>query len=170
MNYCNIKKVDIADGPGVRVSLFVSGCRNHCKGCFQPETWDFNYGQEFTADTLNEIISAMNHDYISGLTILGGDPMEPENIGCVMNICREVKQRYPSKSIWLYTGYTFPKVLEKLDSYGITQLMNNIDVIVDGRFVEELKNLSLKFRGSSNQRIIDVHKTFESGEIVLWEE
>ena len=149
MNYCKINNVDIANGAGVRVSLFVSGCRNHCKGCFNKETWDFNYGQEFTSDTLNVLFKLMEPHYIKGLSILGGDPFEPENIETVMAICRELKTRYPSKDIWVYTGYSY----EKFKDHPIMQF---IDVLVDGPFIEELKNASLAFRGSSNQRIINV--------------
>lgn len=149
MNYCKINNVDIANGAGVRVSLFVSGCRNHCKGCFNKETWDFNYGQEFTSDTLNVLFKLMEPHYIKGLSILGGDPFEPENIETVMAICRELKTRYPLKDIWVYTGYSY----EKFKDHPIMQF---IDVLVDGPFIEELKNASLAFRGSSNQRIINV--------------
>lgn len=149
MNYSAIKIFDIADGPGVRVSLFVSGCRNHCKGCFQPETWDFNYGKPYTAETEREIMSLLRPYYIDGLTVLGGDPMEPENIETVTALCRKVKETYPDKTIWVYTGYRWEDVSSR-------EIMRYIDYLVDGPFVEDLKDISLRFRGSSNQRIIDV--------------
>lgn len=161
MRYVRINKTDIANGVGVRVSLFVSGCRNKCKGCFNPETWDFNYGEEFTRKTFIEIDNALEPDHISGLTILGGDPFEPENIATVTRLCRKVKKWYPGKTIWLYTGYLYED-LKDLD------IMNYIDVLVDGRFIEELKDISLRFRGSSNQRIIDIPATRKAGEIKLW--
>lgn len=149
MNYSAIKIFDIADGPGVRVSLFVSGCRNHCKGCFQPETWDFNYGKPYTAETEREIMNLLKPYYIDGLTVLGGDPMEPENIETVTALCRKVKETYPDKTIWVYTGYHWEDVSSR-------EIMQYIDYLVDGPFVEDLKDISLRFRGSRNQRIIDV--------------
>lgn len=161
MKYGRIKKTDIANGPGVRVSLFVSGCRNHCKGCFQPETWDFNYGEEYDGvNTANEIVKALTPDYISGLTILGGDPMEPENIDEVTSLCYIVKLLFPNKTIWLYTGYTWEDIRIRYP-----EILNYIDVLVDGPFIEDLKDISLAFRGSSNQRIIDVPATLKTGYI-----
>ena len=164
MNYGRIKKIDIANGPGVRVSLFVSGCRNRCKGCFQPETWDFNYGKEwkYITDTL-DLLHSLEPDYISGFTVLGGDPMEPENINTVTRLCRKVKKWFPDKTIWIYTGYLYEDLKD-------LEIMNYIDVLVDGPFIEELKDISLQFRGSSNQRIIDIPATRRSGKILLWEE
>lgn len=149
MNYSAIKNFDIADGPGVRVSLFVSGCRNHCKGCFQPETWDFNYGNPYTAETEQEIMNRLKPYYIDGLTVLGGDPLEPENIETVTALCRKVKETYTDKTIWVYTGYRWEDVSGQ-------KIMKYIDYLVDGPFVEDLKDISLRFRGSRNQRIIDV--------------
>lgn len=149
MYYGRIRKVDIANGPGVRVSLFVSGCRNHCKGCFQPETWDFHYGQPYDRFTANEIIKALSPEHISGLSILGGDPMEPENITEVTTLCYLVKKLYPDKTIWLYTGYHW----ENLKDF---EIMKYIDVMVDGPFIESLKDISLAYRGSSNQRLLDI--------------
>lgn len=148
MYYGRIKKVDIANGPGVRVSLFVSGCRNHCKGCFQPETWDFHYGQPYDRFTANEIIKTLSPEHISGLSILGGDPMEPENITEVTTLCYLVKKLYPDKTIWLYTGYRWESVKD-------LEIMKYIDVMVDGPFIEDLKDISLAYRGSSNQRVLD---------------
>ena len=162
MYYGRIKKTDIANGPGIRVSLFVSGCRNHCKGCFQPETWDFNYGQEYDGvNTTNEIIEALSPEYISGLSILGGDPIERENISEVVTLCYLVKRLYPNKTIWLYTGYKYEDIAEMYPN-----VLEVIDVMVDGPFVEELKDISLVFRGSSNQRIIDVPESIRSGRVV----
>ena len=149
MYYGRIRKVDIANGPCVRVSLFVSGCRNHCKGCFQPETWDFHYGQPYDRFTANEIIKALSPEHISGLTILGGDPMEPENITEVTTLCYLVKKLYPDKTIWLYTGYHWENLKD-------LEIMKYIDVMVDGPFIENLKDISLAYRGSSNQRVLDI--------------
>ena len=147
MNCCGIKKTDIANGPGVRVSLFVSGCRNHCPGCFQPETWDFDYGDPFTKETEDEIITALRPSWIQGLSILGGDPMEPENQRALLPFLRRVKEELPEKDIWIYTGYLLEKV-------GTSPLLSYADVVVDGPFVEEEKDAGLAFRGSRNQRII----------------
>lgn len=162
MNYGRINKTDIANGPGVRVSLFVSGCRNRCKGCFQPETWNFNYGKVFKFGTLCEIEDALDNEYIDGLTILGGDPFEPENIETVTVICETIKKYYPKKSIWIYTGYLYEDLKNR-------EVMRYIDVLVDGPFIEELKDISLQFRGSSNQRIVDVPESLKSGEVKLLE-
>jgi anaerobic ribonucleoside-triphosphate reductase activating protein len=157
MNYATIKPLDIANGPGVRVSLFVSGCRNHCKGCFNPETWDFKYGQEFTAETWYELKRLLDNPHVSGLSILGGDPFEPENRNTVEDICRAVKLRYDdTKDIWVWTGYDF-----LTDGLIDLSVMKYIDVLVDGRFEESLKDLRLKWRGSINQRVIDVAKSVE---------
>ena len=147
MNYGGIIKNDIANGPGVRVSLFVSGCRNHCAGCFQPETWDFDYGEPFTADTEEELIRALRPSWIQGLSILGGDPMEPENQAALMPFLRRVKAELPGKDVWLYTGY-------RLESVSASPMLALVDVVVDGPFIEAQKDVSLAFRGSRNQRII----------------
>lgn len=163
MNYGTIKRTDIANGPGVRVSLFVSGCRNHCKGCFNPETWNFDYGEEFTASTIREILTALEPPHITGLSVLGGDPLEPENQEDVSCLCAWVKTSYPSKTIWLYTGYRFEDVAH-------LHLMRYVDVVVDGIFIEAKKNLMLRFRGSENQRIIDVRKSLDNRKVVLWDE
>ena len=161
MNYCGIKKVDIANGPGVRVSLFVSGCRNHCPGCFQPETWDFDYGDPFTKEAENEIMEALRPSWIQGLSILGGDPMEPENQEALLPLLRRVREELPGKDIWLYTGY-------RLESVSSSPLLTLVDVVVDGPFVETEKDISLAFRGSRNQRIINVPASLEAGVCVLW--
>ena len=147
MNYCGLKKTDIANGPGVRVSLFVSGCRNRCPGCFQPETWDFSYGEPFTEQTEEEIIHALHPRWIQGLSLLGGDPMEPENQAVLLPFLRRVKAELPEKDVWLYTGYRLEDVRE-------SPLLPYVDTVVDGPFVAEQKDVSLAFRGSRNQRII----------------
>lgn len=149
MNYAGIKKHDIANGPGVRVSLFVSGCRNHCPGCFNPETWNFDYGEPFTESTAEEIIEALRPSWMQGLSILGGEPMEPENQAALLPFLRRVKTELPDKDIWLYTGYV-------LEAVSDSELLKLIDVLVDGPFLKEEKDISLAFRGSRNQRIIDM--------------
>lgn len=171
MNYAALKKFDIANGPGVRVSLFVSGCRHHCKNCFNREAWDFGYGLPFDNDTQNVIMTELKKSQISGLSLLGGEPFEPENSEELIRLLERVKAELPEKSIWCYTGFTF----EELVSLGetATTLLSLIDVLVDGRFAEELKAPSLIFRGSSNQRILDVEKSLEAGSAVwldgVWE-
>lgn len=149
MNYATIKPVDIANGDGVRVSLFVSGCTHHCKGCFNEVAWDFNYGYPFTDDIERDILNLCDRFYIRGLSVLGGEPLDPHNVERLLVLCRNFKLIYPDKTIWLYTGYKWEDVKH-------LEIMNYIDVLVDGRFVQELRDLRLKFRGSSNQRIIDV--------------
>ncbi len=173
MNYATIKPFDVADGPGVRVSLYVSGCRNRCKNCFNPETWDFNYGKPFTEEVENYIISALSPQYIKGFTLLGGDPFEPENQVTLAPFLEKIKSVYPDKSIWCYTGYDYEKDLltgKKGDAELVMRMLNSIDVLVDGRFVEELKDLNLRFRGSSNQRIICVPQSLGQDKVVLWDE
>lgn len=163
MNYGAIKNFDIANGPGVRVSLFVSGCRNNCPGCFNKESQDFNYGQKFTNETWLEIKDMLANPNIAGLSILGGDPFEPENIATVEAICQMTRIYFPDKTIWVWTGYNYMD-LAHLD------IMKNIDVLVDGRFVERLKDLRLAYRGSSNQRVIDVQLSQRAGMTVLWKD
>ena len=172
MNYAVIKKNDIANGPGIRVSLFVSGCRHHCKNCFNQEAWSFSYGQPFTESTINEILTALDHDYVSGLTFLGGEPFEPENQESLLTLARLFKERFPKKSLWCYTGFTFETDLlsGKIGNPQISRsLLSYIDVLVDGKFVESLKDLSLIFRGSSNQNIIDVPKSLKANKTILLE-
>ena len=157
MNYATIKKTDVANGPGIRVSLFVSGCTHHCRGCFNSETWDFGYGQPYTAETEEEILQALSPDYIRGLSLLGGEPMEPANRGAVLSLVQKVRQRYPGKDIWCYTGYLYDVDLAeggKVHTEVTDEMLSCIDVLVDGEFVEELKDATLVFRGSSNQRIL----------------
>lgn len=161
MNYANIKKYDIADGPGVRVSLFVSGCRHHCKGCFNYEAWDFEYGRPYTAETEAEILEALKPGYIAGLTLLGGEPFEPENQAELVKLLRKVRETYPEKSIWSYTGFVYDKDLVpggRAYTDVTDEMLSYLDVLVDGPFVEELKDITLQFRGSSNQRILEMSK------------
>ena len=171
MYYGEIKKFDIANGEGVRVSLFVSGCTHHCKGCFNAETWDFNYGQPYTDDTEAEIIGALNHDFIAGLSLLGGEPFEPENQRALLPLLKKVKSIFPEKNVWCYTGYLFDKDLlgeSRAKCECTDEMLQLIDVLVDGKFAEELKDISLAYRGSSNQRIIDVQKSLQTGKIEMW--
>ena len=169
MNYATIKPRDIANGPGVRVSLFVSGCRHKCKNCFNKEAWDFSYGKPFGADTVEEILKALEPDYVSGFSLLGGEPFEPENTFELALLLKKIKSQFPQKSIWCYTGFVFDTELLKQNNPNVRKMLENIDVLVDGRFVEELKSPTLIFRGSSNQRIIDVKASLNSGETVLLE-
>lgn len=173
MYYGEIKNYDIANGIGVRVTLFVSGCTNHCEQCFQPQTWDFCYGNPFTKETENEILQMLSPDYIDGLTLLGGEPFEPANQRDLLPFVKRVKEQYPNKTIWCFTGFRLDDELLK-ESYArcevTDQLLSYIDVLVDGRFVAALKDISLRFRGSSNQRLIDLPKTLEKGEIVEWQD
>ena len=151
MNYAEIKKVDIANGPGVRVSLFVSGCRNHCKGCFNPETWDFDYGRPFTRETEDEIIEALRPSWIQGLSILGGEPTEEENAAVLIPFLKRMRAALPDKDIWLYSGYTYDSLRDK-------EILTLADVLVDGPFLLKQKDAGLAFRGSRNQRIIDLRE------------
>jgi anaerobic ribonucleoside-triphosphate reductase activating protein len=170
MYYGEIKNCDIANGTGVRVTLFVSGCRNHCKGCFQPETWDFEYGKPYTDETKQSILDMLKPDYIDGLTLLGGDPFEPENQSALLPLLREFHKIYPDKNIWAYTGYIFEDLLSGAGhpccEY-TNEMLSNIDVLVDGPYIDDLRNISLQFRGSSNQRIIDVKSSLKTGEAVI---
>ena len=171
MHYGKIMECDIANGTGVRVSLFVSGCRNHCEKCFNPETWDFEYGEEFTDDTIEYILDLLSKSYIEGITLLGGEPMEPENQPELLRLIRKMKERFPDKTVWCYTGYTIDKLLdtdEHCHCEDTFEFLSMIDVLVDGRYDESLSDLSLKFRGSSNQRIIDIKKSREEWKIILW--
>jgi anaerobic ribonucleoside-triphosphate reductase activating protein len=162
MNYGTIKPLDIANGPGCRVSLFVSGCRNRCKGCFQPETWNFGYGQEFTSETRQELLRLLDDPQVAGLSILGGDPFEPENRSCVLDICRSVRTRFgDSKTIWMWTGYYWEDLRD-------LSVMGYVDVLVDGPFMLEERDLRLFYRGSSNQRVIDIPKSAEAGCAIRW--
>jgi len=170
MYYGEIKNCDIANGEGVRVSLFVSGCTNRCEHCFQPQTWDFEYGRPFTPETEEQILSLLAPGYINGLTLLGGEPFEPANQRVLLPFVRRVKAAFPGKNIWAFSGFTYEELLTE-GSYArceaTEELLNLVDVLVDGRFQEALKDISLRFRGSSNQRLIDLNATRRTGEVVL---
>ena len=170
MHYSTIKDCDIANGIGVRITLFVSGCTNHCKNCFQPQTWDFDFGEPFTEETEEKLLEMLNPDYINGLTLLGGEPMEPQNQRALVPFLKRVREAYPNKNIWCFTGFTY-EVLKTDGSHPrcevTDEMLSLIDVLVDGRYVDELKDLTLQFRGSSNQRLIDMVQTRENGEVTL---
>lgn len=168
MNYATIKNCDIANGPGVRVSLFVSGCTHHCPGCFNEEAWDFGYGQPFTQDTIDSILDMLRPAYIRGLTLLGGEPFEPQNRSGILELLRQIKRELPQKSIWAFSGYLFEKDILSGRLGDTGEYLSYLDVLVDGPFVEAKKNLSLRFRGSENQRLIDVPASLAAGETVLW--
>ena len=173
MNYANIKYYDIANGPGVRTSVFVSGCRHHCPGCFNAVAWDFTYGQPFDTTVRNEVFASCQPDYSAGLSLLGGEPFEPENQRELLPLLREIREKYPHKTIWCFTGFRLDDELLTDGSYPRCEvtdaLLACIDVLVDGRFVRELKDISLQFRGSRNQRVIDMNKTRETGTITIWD-
>ena len=171
MNYGTIKFCDIANGIGIRTVLFVSGCTHHCKGCFQPETWDFAYGRPYTEATERQILDSLAPSYIHGLTLLGGEPMEPDNQRALLPLLRRIKVEYPQKTVWCYSGYTYEELtgVSRARCEVTDEMLSLIDVLVDGEFVLERKNISLRFRGSENQRLIDLAKTREQGSIVLWE-
>ena len=171
MKYSAIKYFDIANGPGVRTSLFVSGCTHHCKGCFNEETWDFNHGEEFDKNIEDEIIKSMELDYIKGLTLLGGEPMEKVNQKALVNFVKRVHETYPNKTIWCFTGYLFEDLLENGKQFTpyTRDILDCLDVIVDGEFIESQKNLSLIFKGSTNQRTIDVQESLKQNKIVIRE-
>ena len=163
MRYNRIRKMDISNGPGVRVSIFVQGCEFHCKDCFNPETWDFKCGNEFTDETIEKVLDLCNYDHIVGLTILGGEPMHPVNIEGTTKLAREFKKRFPKKSLWVWTGFLYEGIKDK-------EVFNYIDVLVDGQFKTELFSPKLRWKGSSNQRVIDINKTKKNGEIVIYED
>ncbi len=174
MNYAAIKKFDIANGEGIRTSLFVSGCTNRCKNCFQPETWAFDYGEPFDKAAEDMILATFENASVRGMTILGGEPMEPSNQRGLLPFVKRFKEKYPNKTLWLYTGNLYEELMGEYGEHpkhlDITaELLSYVDILVDGRFEEEKKNLGLRFRGSSNQRIIDMNKTRESGTVVIWE-
>lgn len=170
MNYATIKNCDIANGPGVRVSLFVSGCTHRCPGCFNEIAWDFDYGTPFTQDTIDRILGMLKPDYIQGLTLLGGEPFEPQNQGAVVELLRQVKKAYPHKSIWAFSGYLYEKDILSGRLGDTSEYLSYLDVLVDGPFIEAKKNLSLRFRGSENQRLIDIPASLTQGKTVLWQD
>ncbi len=173
MNYADIKQYDVANGLGVRVSIFVSGCTHHCKNCFNPETWDFTYGKPFSQVEIQRILDYLKPSYVAGLSVLGGEPFEKINQEGLLPLLRQVKKCYPEKDIWCYSGYLFDsQILGQMcqESETTKEMLSYIDILVDGRFVEEKKNLKLRFRGSENQRIIDVKRSLETGRVVLWQE
>ncbi|MFQ8601588.1 MAG: anaerobic ribonucleoside-triphosphate reductase activating protein [Anaerovoracaceae bacterium] len=173
MHYGEIKNCDVANGIGVRVSLFVSGCTNHCKNCFQKETWDFDYGKVFDEEAQLKIIDMLRPDYIDGITVLGGEPFEPENQRCLYPFLKRIKEECPDKSVWAYSGFTFEELTDELSYCNCEttdELLKFIDVLVDGRFEDEKKDLSLRFRGSSNQRIINMNRTRREKQLILWNE
>lgn len=172
MNYGNIKNLDIANGEGIRVSLFVSGCTHHCKNCFNPETWDFDYGKPFTNETEDNILKMLEPDFIHGITLLGGEPFDPHNQPALLNLVKKIKAKFGNtKTIWSFTGYILEKDLFKggrAHCEATDELLSFLDVLVDGPFIENLKNLSLKFRGSSNQRVINMKETLKQGKTILY--
>ena len=170
MNYATIKNCDIANGPGVRVSLFVSGCTHRCPGCFNEIAWDFDYGTPFTEETVESIVNMLRPAHIRGLTLLGGEPFEPQNQSAIVALLRRVKQELPEKSIWAFSGYLFDKDILSGRLGDTSEYLSYLDVLVDGPFLESKKNLSLRFRGSENQRLIDVKKSLAAGEVILWQD
>lgn len=173
MNYATIKKYDVANGPGVRVSLFVSGCTHHCPGCFNPETWDFNYGNPFNSEVMNEVLEAIEPSYIRGFTLLGGEPFEYTNQQGVLPLLKEIKARFPNKEIWCFTGYDFEKDIlgDMANKWPETnEMLSYIDVLVDGEFIQAQRDLTLRFRGSANQRLIKVQESLAAKELILWDD
>ena len=173
MHYAAIKNCDIANGPGVRVSLFVSGCTHRCPGCFNEVAWDFAYGEVFTQETIDSILKMLKPAHIKGLTLLGGEPFEPENQSAIVDLLRQVKTAYPDKSVWAFSGYLFDRDIlsGRLGPLDITrEFLGYLDVLVDGPFVMAKKDLSLRFRGSSNQRLIDVPASIKENKVILWED
>jgi len=170
MNYATIKNCDIANGPGVRVSLFVSGCTHRCPGCFNAVAWDFDYGQPFTEETITTILDMLRPSYIKGLTLLGGEPFEPQNQADVVKLLRRIKAELPEKSIWAFSGYLFEQDMLSGRIGDLSEYLSYLDVLVDGPFVQEKKNLSLRFRGSENQRIIDMKASLATGRTILWDD
>ena len=165
MHFSAIKDCDIANGPGIRVTLFVSGCTNHCEHCFQPQTWDFNFGEPFTEETENQLLRMLQPAYVRGLTLLGGEPMEPSNQRSLLPFVQKVRTAFPQKDIWCYTGFTYETLLNRPDTRALLQY---VDVLVDGPYVESLRDEDLLYRGSSNQRLIDVRASLEQRQVVEW--
>ena len=163
MKYNIVRKMDISNGPGVRVSVFMQGCEFHCKNCFNPETWSFENGKDFTQGTIDEVLNLCNQDYIKGLSILGGEPMHPKNIDGTTKLAKAFKEKYPNKNLWVWSGFKFDEDLKD------KEVMKYVDVLVDGRYVDEMHNPNLKWRGSTNQRVIDVQKSLKDKKISFWE-
>ncbi len=163
MKYNIVRKMDISNGPGVRVSVFMQGCEFHCKNCFNPETWSFENGKDFTQGTIDEVLNLCKQDYIKGLSILGGEPMHPKNIDGTTKLAKAFKEKYPNKNLWVWSGFKFDEDLKD------KEVMKYVDVLVDGRYVDEMHNPNLKWRGSSNQRVIDVQKSLKDKKISFWE-
>ena len=170
MNYADIRPIDVANGPGIRVSVFVSGCTHACPECFNPEAWDFGYGQPFTRESADTVLEALEPAYIRGLSLLGGEPFHPRNQEAVLDLVRRARERFPNKDVWCYTGYLFEELAAGKVGDHSRALLEQVDVLVDGPFVAALKNLGLRFRGSSNQRLIQVRPSLEQGTAVLWDE
>lgn len=166
MRYNKIRTMDISNGEGVRVSLFVQGCEFHCKNCFNPETWNFEGGKEFTTETLNTLLKLCDKDYIKGLSILGGEPMHPNNRETVVDIMRAFKYKFPNKDIWMWTGYTLEKLLSENDE-NVKSMLIYLDYLIDGQFIEEKKNLKLKWAGSDNQRCINIQESMKQGHLIV---
>ena len=170
MNYAQLRPIDVANGPGVRVSLFVSGCTHACPGCFNPEAWDFGYGQPFTQTEAEQVLDALAKPYVKGLSLLGGEPFHPRNQKTVLDLVRQVRERFPNKDVWCYTGYLYEDLLaDRVGEYG-RALLEQLDVLVDGPFIEAQKDLTLRFRGSANQRIIDVPASLREKTVLLWDD
>jgi len=170
MNYADIKNCDVANGPGVRISLFVSGCTHHCKNCFNPETWDFNYGKPFGQEQIDTILELLSPDHIQGFTLLGGEPFEPVNQKGLLPLLKAIRTKYPQKDIWCFSGYLFEEITDMCRNQTETkEMLSYLDVLVDGRFMEDKKDLSLRFKGSSNQRTILVKESIKANSIVLWD-
>ena len=173
MNYAELKLTDIANGPGVRVSLFVSGCPHHCAGCFNEATWDYEYGKPFTQEVIEKVIESMKPSYISGITLLGGEPMVRPNLNALLPLLKRVREEYPVKSIWCFTGYVYETdICQKMliDWPETKTFLSYLDVLVDGPYIEEKRDITLRFRGSSNQNLIDIPKSLEAGKMVLWQD
>ena len=170
MNYADIRPIDVANGPGIRVSVFVSGCTHACPECFNPEAWDFEYGNPFTQESADTVLEALGKSYVKGLSLLGGEPFEPQNQAAVLELARRVRKHLPGKDIWCYSGYLFEPLAAGQVGEHSRELLEQLDILVDGPFVLELKDLGLRFRGSSNQRIIDVPASLKAGEVVPWRE
>lgn len=166
MRYASIRGLDVSNGEGVGISLFVQGCDFHCSGCFNSETWDFNGGNEWTSESKEKVLKLLNRPFIQRITILGGEPLAEQNIADVLNLVEEIRVSFPDKSIWLYTGYTYEECLIQTMR---SRIIENVDVVVDGRYIEALKDLTLPWRGSSNQRVINVKESLKKGEIILWD-